>query len=100
MRKMLSLTAAVMFAAVVVVAKPAAVLRVGPPTTYLKAGLSAGEVVRFLGKPSAVSERREGGRSLATYVFPRGGGRVLTAEFVDGTLVRSSVASGERVASR
>jgi hypothetical protein len=65
------------------------VLRVGPSSTYLKKGLNPNEVVRFLGRPAAVSERHEGELRLATYIFNRGEGRVLIAEFENGVLVRS-----------
>ncbi|MGB7922150.1 MAG: hypothetical protein WCF57_02775 [Pyrinomonadaceae bacterium] len=65
------------------------VVRLGPSKTYLKAGLSTGDVVRFLGKPASVSEAQEGNTRLTTYVFPRGEGRVIVAEFANGALVRS-----------
>jgi len=65
------------------------VVRVGPPTTYLKAGLRVAEVIRLLGKPQAVSERTENGIAVVTYEFRRGEGRVLVAEFERGILVRS-----------
>jgi len=65
------------------------VVRVGPPTTYLKEGLSVAQVIRLLGKPQEVSERTENGVALATYEFRRGEGRVLVAEFERGLLVRS-----------
>jgi hypothetical protein len=65
------------------------VLRVGPSTTYLRHGLSTDEVVRFLGEPVSVSERQEGDAHLATYIFPRGAGRVLVAEFKNGSLISS-----------
>jgi hypothetical protein len=65
------------------------VLRVGPSTTYLKNGLSADEVVRFLGQPGSVSEEQEGDARLTTYIFPRGEGRIIVAEFKDGALVGS-----------
>lgn len=65
------------------------VVRLGPSRTYLKTGLSTNDVVRFLGKPASVSEaRQEGDARLTTYVFPRGEGRVIIAEFADGALVR------------
>ena len=69
--------------------RPPGVLRVGPSKTYLKKGLSANEVVRFLGRPASVSERHEGDTRLATYIFQRGEGRVLVAEFENGVLVKS-----------
>ena len=65
----------------------ASVVRVGPPTTYLKNGLSTREVLMLLGEPESTSSRREGDSSLATYIFTRGEGRVLVAEFLDDVLV-------------
>jgi hypothetical protein len=67
------------------------VISVGPRTTYLKEGLSTEDVQKLLGKPSEVSEREEGGARIVSYVFQRGEGRVLVAEFVGGRLVRSRV---------
>ncbi|MEK6282206.1 MAG: hypothetical protein AABN95_17755 [Acidobacteriota bacterium] len=64
------------------------VVRVGPSTTYLKQGLSAEEVVKLLGEPTAISER-EATTGAVTYEFPRDEGRVLLAEFVNGSLVSS-----------
>ena len=71
------------------------VLRLGPSTTYLKNGLRADEVLRFLGRPASVSERQDGDLHLATYTFARGEGRVLVAEFENGLLVSSRMGSGE-----
>jgi len=65
------------------------VVRVGPPTTYLKEGLSVAQVIRLLGKPQQVSERIENGVAVASYEFRRGEERVLVAEFERGLLVRS-----------
>jgi hypothetical protein len=65
------------------------VVRVGPPTTYLKEGLSVAQVIRLLGKPQEVSQRTENGIAIAIYEFRRGEGRVLVAEFERGLLVRS-----------
>ncbi|MDQ3805111.1 MAG: hypothetical protein M3416_14935, partial [Acidobacteriota bacterium] len=67
------------------------VVRVGPRTTYLKEGLSTEDVIRLLGRPAEVSERQEGGAKVVSYVFQRGEGRVLVAEFVEGRLVNSRV---------
>ena len=67
------------------------VIRVGPPTTYLKEGLRTEEVLRLLGKPVATSERVEQGLVVTTYEFLRGGGRVLVADFVSDALVRSRI---------
>jgi hypothetical protein len=65
------------------------VLRVGPTTTYLKNGLSTGEVVRLMGKPATITERREGARLFTTYTFSRSEGRVFVAEFENGLLTSS-----------
>jgi len=67
------------------------VVRVGPRTTYLKEGLSTDEVFKLLGRPAEASERHEGDAKVVSYVFERGEGRVLVAEFVNGLLVRSRV---------
>jgi hypothetical protein len=65
------------------------VVKVGPRTTYLKAGLRTDEVIRVLGKPISISERTENDVVITTYEFQRGEGRVLIAEFEGGLLVRS-----------
>ena len=65
------------------------VVRVGPRTTYLKDGLRIDEVIRLLGKPLSITERTEQNASLKIYVFQRGEGQVLIAEFENGLLVRS-----------
>jgi hypothetical protein len=67
------------------------VVRVGPPTTYLKEGLRTEEVLRVLGEPSTVSERVEQGLVVTTYEFPRGEGRILIAEFISDALVRTRI---------
>lgn len=72
------------------VSRPA-VLRVGPPTTYLGEGISPQAVVRALGQPVSVTERRQGEQVVTTYVFTRGGGRLLFAEFANSALLRSRV---------
>ncbi|HEV7797157.1 MAG TPA: hypothetical protein VGO73_03305 [Pyrinomonadaceae bacterium] len=69
------------------------VVRVGPRTTYIKEGLSSEEVVRLLGKPTSISERKENDFVVTTYEFQRGEGRILIAEFVKGLLVRSRTES-------
>lgn len=63
------------------------VVQVGPPTTYLKKGLTSGEVLRLLGEPANISERNDGDQVLTTYVFLRGEQRVLVADFVGDALV-------------
>lgn len=68
------------------------VVRVGPRTTYLKEGLTTDQVGRLLGKPISISERTEKDVVVKTYVFQRGEGRTLIAEFEQGLLVRSRIA--------
>ena len=67
----------------------ATAIRVGPPTTYLKEGLTAEHVLRVLGEPINVAEREEQGVTIKTLNFQRGANRVLVAEFVNGALVSS-----------
>ena len=74
------------------------VVQVGPRTTYLKEGFSTAEVVRLLGKPSAISERSENGVVVTVYEFPRSEARVLIADFVNGVLVRSMIETRGQVA--
>ena len=65
------------------------VVRVGPRTTYLKEGLTQVEVVKLLGKPSAISHRSENNIDVTIYEFQRSDNRVLIAEFEKGVLARS-----------
>lgn len=69
------------------------VVQVGPRTTYLKEGLRTDEVVRLLGKPASILERKENNVTMTTYQFQRGEGRILIAEFENGVLVRSRMES-------
>jgi hypothetical protein len=65
------------------------VLRLGPSTTYVKNGLRTDEVLRLLGKPTSVTERREGDKVFLTCTFRRSEARVFVAEFENGLLVSS-----------
>jgi len=58
----------------------------GPSTTYLEKGLSEEEVVAFVGEPASKAQAWRGGRSLMTYSYDRGYGRVLRIEFTEGLL--------------
>jgi hypothetical protein len=71
------------------------VIKVGPPTTFLKNGLSIDEVTRLLGRPFFVSDHQEGNRLISTYIFRRGEDRFVVADFAKGILKRSSVKSRE-----
>lgn len=73
-------------------------VRVGPPSTYLKEGLSTEDVLRVLGEPTAISQRSEKNVVVTIYEFPRGEGRILIAEFVKGALVRSAIERRGQVA--
>jgi len=77
------------------ISRNAGVVRVGPSTTYLKAGLSLEEVLRVLGEPVAISEHQSGHRFVTTYEFSRGRNRVLIAEFVNSILVSSRIETRE-----
>jgi hypothetical protein len=78
----------------------ASAIRIGPPTTYLKEGLTSDEVLRILGDPITVSERDERGVAITTYEFQRGANRVLVAEFVKGSLVSSRTETREPLVER
>ncbi|MFN2515367.1 MAG: hypothetical protein ABR556_04060 [Pyrinomonadaceae bacterium] len=74
------------------------VVRVGSPTTYLKQGLTTKDVLQVLGQPAGISKRVEGGLIVTTCEFRRGGERVLVAEFVHDTLIRSRTETREHLA--
>lgn len=77
------------------------VVKVGPRTTYLKEGLTRGEVIRLLGKPTSTSERKENDVVVTIYEFERSEHRVLVAEFVGDVLVRSRTeARDEQIVQR
>jgi hypothetical protein len=78
--------------------KKIGVVRVGSPTTYLKRGLTTKDVLQVLGEPAGISKRVESGVVVTTYEFRRGGERVLVAEFVHDTLVRSRTETRAQVA--
>jgi hypothetical protein len=76
----------------------ATVVRVGPSTTFIKAGLTIAEVISVLGEPVAISARREEGTIITRYEFPRGEGRFIIAEFIQGALVYSKTEVRAQVA--
>jgi len=57
-----------------------------------KKGMTRGEAERAFGKPVDSSDRREGSMVVTTLVFVRGDQRI-SADFVDGILVRYSITS-------
>ncbi len=71
----------------------------GPPSDSSPAraltlgkGLTLQEAATFLGKPHKMSERREGTFTVLTQIFNRDGDAV-TADYVEGVLVRYSISS-------
>ena len=58
----------------------------------LRKGLTAEDVDALLGRPASISERREGTLTVQTSVYRRDN-RTVTAEFVEGVLIRFTIAS-------
>ena len=61
-----------------------------PGPGSLKKGMSADEVDALLGRPESITQRAEGTLQVSTSVY-RSGDRKVTAEFVEGVLIRFSV---------
>lgn len=57
----------------------------------LRKGLTVEEVDGMLGRPDAITKRREGTFTVSTCTY-RTPGRVITAEFVEGVLIRFAIA--------
>lgn len=76
------------------------VVELGPRSTYLKEGLSLAVVLHVLGAPASVTERIENGKSVKIYEFKRGGGRTLTAQFIDEVLVHFQTVEVPELAPR
>jgi len=69
----------------------------GPPSDEpqpdeLRKGLTVDEVDAILGRPDAVTQRREGTLSVSTSTY-RSRDRTITVEFVEGVLIRFSIGS-------
>jgi hypothetical protein len=58
----------------------------------LRKGLSAEEVDAMLGRPESISQRMEGTLSVSTSSY-RTRDRRITAEFVEGVLIRFTITS-------
>jgi hypothetical protein len=58
----------------------------------LRKGLTADEVDGLLGRPESITQRAEGTLKVSTSVYRRNGQRV-TAEFVEGVLIRFTIQS-------
>lgn len=58
----------------------------------LRKGLTVEEVDAMLGRPEAISERKEGVLTVSTSIY-RSANRRITAEFVEGILIRFSTGS-------
>jgi hypothetical protein len=63
-----------------------------PGTGAIRKGMTLAEVEDSLGKPEKSSERAEGSLKVVTAIFSRDDQRI-TAEFVEGVLIRYSIAS-------
>ena len=61
----------------------------------LRRGLTVEEVDAMLGRPDGITKRREGTLIVSTSTY-RTPGRIVTAEFVEGVLIRFAIAPGER----
>jgi hypothetical protein len=59
--------------------------------TELRKGLTVEEVDGMLGRPDAITKRREGTFTVSTCTY-RTPGRIITAEFVEGVLIRFAIA--------
>jgi hypothetical protein len=57
----------------------------------LRKGLTVEEVDGMLGRPDAITKRREGTLTVSTSTY-RAQGRIITAEFVEGVLIRFAMA--------
>lgn len=66
-------------------------VRPGQPDD-LRKGLTVDEVDAFLGRPSSISQRMEGTLNVSTSSY-RSHGRIITADFVEGVLVRYAIRS-------
>jgi hypothetical protein len=62
------------------------------PRGELRKGLTADEVDALLGRPERITERKEGTLTVSTSTY-RTRDRVVTAEFVEGVLIRFSMAA-------
>jgi hypothetical protein len=58
----------------------------------LRKGLTVEEVDALLGRPETITRRAEGTLTVSTSLY-RSGGRRITAEFVEGVLIRYTIAS-------
>ena len=58
----------------------------------LRKGLTADEVDALLGRPSSITERKEGTLAVQTSVY-RKDNRMISAEFVEGVLIRFTIRS-------
>ena len=63
-----------------------------PLTTVLKKGMSLAEVEQALGKADKTTEKAEGSLKIVTATFTRGD-QVISADFIEGILVKYSISS-------
>ena len=67
-------------------------LHAASPRDDLRKGLTADEVDALLGRPDAITQRTEGTLKVSTSTY-RTRDRAITAEFVEGVLVRFTITS-------
>ena len=77
-----------MASAPLVNAQPAAT----PLIVALQKGMSLADVERLLGRADKTSQRNEGSLTVLTAIFERGD-QIVSAEFVEGILVKYSISS-------
>jgi hypothetical protein len=63
-----------------------------PPAGEVRKGMLLADVERVLGRPEKSSLRNEGGLKVTSNTYSRGD-QVITAEFVEGVLIRYAIAS-------
>lgn len=62
------------------------------PRDDLRKGLTVEETDALLGRPESITQRREGTLEVSTSIY-RAPGRTITAEFVEGVLIRFTISS-------
>jgi len=63
-----------------------------PPVTGLQKGMSLADAERLLGKANKTTTKTEGSLKIVTATFTRGD-QIISADFIEGTLVRYSISS-------
>ena len=80
------------FAPIVAERAPEPAPRAESPRGDLRKGLTVDEVDALLGRPDAITKRSEGTLKVSTSTY-RSRDRAVTAEFVEGVLIRFTITS-------